>query len=240
VVPSYGLDRGSLGRGGVRGKVGTALANPMHMPDHPDAEWTSLNFSAALSCDDGTNEMFTGFWTWFATLPPNGGSFLGSLTGSGLGLIALLLGALFNAHLNRRRDDRLRKEDARAAVSALAAELAGIKQTLIRNADSLDKPDGDFVVPDIAHSVRIMPTLLPKFGLLDVELAREVIDVYVSLDQYCEALMLAGGHIGANNRADRRLIGMPVTRASFVAEVNRDLVRMITNVLDRLHIYLSK
>jgi len=33
-------------------------------------------------------------------------AFLGSLTGGLIGLVALLLGALFNTHLNRRRDHR--------------------------------------------------------------------------------------------------------------------------------------
>jgi hypothetical protein len=40
--------------------------------------------------------------------------FLGTLTGSLLGLLAILAGALFNAHLNRARDDRLRLEEARS------------------------------------------------------------------------------------------------------------------------------
>jgi hypothetical protein len=145
--------------------------------------------------------MFTEFWKWFAALPPSSASFLGTLTGSGLGLIALLIGALFNAHLNRKRDDRLRKGDARAVTSALKAELSGIRESLMRNADSLDKPDGDFVAPDIVHSVRVMPVLLPKLGLLDVETTRDVIGIYVSIDQYCEALIMQGGTIATNTRA---------------------------------------
>ncbi len=60
---------------------------------------------------------------WLNTLSPGAASFLGSLTGASVGLMALLLGALFNAHLNRSRDDRLRKEDARALAAALRAEL---------------------------------------------------------------------------------------------------------------------
>jgi hypothetical protein len=37
--------------------------------------------------------------------------------------------ALFNAHLDRRRDDRLRDEDRIALASALYAELSGIHRT---------------------------------------------------------------------------------------------------------------
>ena len=41
----------------------------------------------------------------------------------GAGHFALLIGALFNAHLNRKRDDELRKREARALAVALRAEL---------------------------------------------------------------------------------------------------------------------
>jgi hypothetical protein len=182
----------------------------------------------------GIFEMLTEISKWFATLPPSNASFLGTLTGSTLGLIALLIGALFNAHLNRKRDDRLRRDDARSVISALKAELSGISETLQRNADSLDNPEGGFVAPDIAHSVRVMPYLLPKLGLLDVETTREVIGIYVSIDQYCEALMMGGGTIAANNRSDRRLIAMPVERAGFVARTNRQLIGMIETVIEKL------
>jgi hypothetical protein len=165
-------------------------------------------------------------------------SFLGTATGSGLGLIALLIGALFNAHLNRKRDDRLRKDDARAVASALKAELSGINDTLLRNAKSLDNPEGNFVAADIAHSVRVMPVLLPKFGLLDVETTRAVIDVYVSIDQYCESLIIVGGDISPLTRPDRRLMYMPVERARSVAKINRDMAQMIRDAIEKLDAFL--
>src|SRR5262245_3627916 len=102
-------------------------------------------------------------------------SFLGSLTGSGIGLVALLSGALFNAHLNRRRDDRLRSEEARGVRRALIAELEGVNESLKRNAEGLEHSTGDFVLPDVAHSVRVMPYLLPKVGLLKEETIRTVV-----------------------------------------------------------------
>jgi hypothetical protein len=119
-------------------------------------------------------------------------------------------------------------------ISALKAELSGISEALQRNADSLDNPEGGFVAPDIAHSVRVMPHLLSKLGLLDVETTREVIGIYVSIDQYCEALIMGGGTIAANNRSDRRLIAMPVERAGFVASTNRQLMGMISIVVEKL------
>jgi hypothetical protein len=67
--------------------------------------------------------MWKDFWGWLATLPKGSASFVGTLVGSTLGLFALLVGALFNAHLNRKRDDELRKREARALAVALRAEL---------------------------------------------------------------------------------------------------------------------
>ena len=181
-----------------------------------------------------TQEMLSEFWSWIGALPPSGASFLGTLAGSGLGLVALLVGALFNAHLNRRRDDRLRIEEAWLLTSALKAELSGINESLLRNADNLDNPKNAFVVPDIAHSVRVFPALLSKLGLLDVGSAREVIGAYVSIDQYCEGLLLMGGQISQNSRPDRRPIAMPIGSASAVAKLNRDLVELIGRAISKI------
>jgi hypothetical protein len=43
-------------------------------------------------------------WEWLQGLSGGAASFIGSFTGSAIGLIAILSGALFNAHLNRKRD----------------------------------------------------------------------------------------------------------------------------------------
>jgi hypothetical protein len=47
------------------------------------------------------------WWDWLGTLSQGQAAFLGSLVGALVGLFALLLGALFNARQNRKRDDRL-------------------------------------------------------------------------------------------------------------------------------------
>src|SRR5712672_3531284 len=82
-------------------------------------------------------------WEWLSGLSGGAATFIGSLTGSLIGLLALLAGALFNAHLNRRRDDRLRKDETRAIATAIQAELLGIHRTLVDNATDLKKPDHD-------------------------------------------------------------------------------------------------
>ncbi|WP_295144979.1 hypothetical protein [uncultured Reyranella sp.] len=170
--------------------------------------------------------MFSQLLGWIGGVPPSVGSFIGTVTGSTLGLVALLLGALFNAHLNRKRDDRLRADEAQAARRAIAAELSGIVDTLARNADDLATPKGSFTVPDIAHQVRVFPALLPKVGLLGVDEARAAIDAYAMVDQYCEALLLKGGKLH-DGRPDRRLVLMPKETAASVARHNRAVVEAI-------------
>jgi hypothetical protein len=92
---------------------------------------------------------------WLEGLKGGAPAAVGSLVGSSIGLVALVLGALFNAHLNRKRDDRLRRLETRSVAAAIRAELACIESTLRENAARLRKnPPEAFVVPDIAHSVR--------------------------------------------------------------------------------------
>jgi hypothetical protein len=83
-----------------------------------------------------------------------------------------VLGALFNAHLNRRRDDALRSADRIAVASALHAELLGIHRALVENAEHLTNnppaDDGGFMVPQ--PSVKILPEMLSKIGLLRLAL----------------------------------------------------------------------
>ncbi len=68
--------------------------------------------------------VLTNYWDALAAIPDNIAAFLGALSGAGFGLLAILLGAFYNAELNRRRDDRLRNQEARAIATALRAELA--------------------------------------------------------------------------------------------------------------------
>src|SRR4051794_8523414 len=91
----------------------------------------------------GVVSMITSFWDWLARLPSSSASFLGSLAGSGIGLIALLIGAFVNASLNRQRDNRLREEDRLAVASTLYAELKGIHRSLIENAEHLENHPPD-------------------------------------------------------------------------------------------------
>ena len=70
-------------------------------------------------------KMWAEFWDWLAMLPAGSASFVGTLTGFFLGLLTLLMGALFNARLNRRRDDTLREADRIAVGEVCPAHSIG-------------------------------------------------------------------------------------------------------------------
>jgi hypothetical protein len=175
--------------------------------------------------------MWNSYLAWLSSLPPGAANFVGTLTGSFLGFIALLLGALFNARLNRKRDDALREADRKAIVSALRAELGSIQMTLIGNADRVKShpptPGDGFVVPDISHSVKVFPHVLPKIGLLNGDSVRRVVDAYVLVEQYSEGLILLGGALRQDMPEGRRVIYLDADRADWVAQINRERAEFI-------------
>jgi hypothetical protein len=104
--------------------------------------------------------------SWLATLPEGAANFLGSLAGAGLGLIAILAGALYNARLNRKRDDRLRRDDAASVARALSAELRMISSVLRDNARSFqDSPRiGGAAGADVVHLIKVFPAIVSRLG----------------------------------------------------------------------------
>jgi hypothetical protein len=133
--------------------------------------------------------------------------------GSFFGLVALLLGALFNAELNRRRDDRLRTEEQRAVATALKAELEELRRTLNDAAETISQegylqPDEQVQVPDLVQSIRIMPGIVSKLGLLDETIISAVLDAYGLVEQYSAKLVLLGGRPGVTPRQLHALCGV--------------------------------
>lgn len=180
-------------------------------------------------------------WNWLAQLPQGSASFLGSVAGSSLGLIAILLGALFNARLNRNRDDRLRDEDRIALASALHAELKGIHRALIENAQHLkEKPpadDGGFVVPKL--TIKILPEIISKIGLLKSETVQAVMGAYILSEQYLYKLVLAGGQLQSSMPADVELVYVPTEKARFVVALNEVTAEGVQTGVDALACYLK-
>ncbi len=114
---------------------------------------------------------------WLSQLSPGQASFVGTLTGSVFGLIALVIGALFNFRLNRKRDALLREDEARAISAALYSEMVLIRAELARTARliaNLQMREGKFD-KHLMERVRLQDPLLykalaGKLGLLDPKL----------------------------------------------------------------------
>ena len=66
----------------------------------------------------------------FLEVTINSPEFLGSTAGAFLGLLAILGGAMFNAYLNRKRDDRLKIESAITAATALRSAILAHNQCI--------------------------------------------------------------------------------------------------------------
>lgn len=175
---------------------------------------------------------------WLAAQPPAVATFLGTLTGSSLGLVALLIGAFANASLNRKRDDRLREEEARSIRTALIGELTGLQVAFNGLAEQLEKDAAEserewpeILVPDLARLVRVMPVLLPKFGHLPQGTVRLVIDVYATVEQVNPTLALLGGIRHSNDLHTQ----ISVKHAARVAQLARSTATRIDAGLLKLN-----
>jgi hypothetical protein len=193
----------------------------------------------------------SGFWSWLHDTSPGQATFIGSV----FGFLALLGGAWANASFNRKRDDRLRRDEQRAVAVALRAELVGCRRALLTNAAQLKDPQaGTFLMPDLAHSIRIMPEMVSKFGLLDEEIIDKVTNAYLAVEQHSEQLLLLYGarlvdpeRVSAGEAqpagetrasAGRRLILLSADKAPQVIALNNQHAEAIREAIDRLDVFL--
>jgi hypothetical protein len=171
---------------------------------------------------------------WINSLSSGAASFLGTLTGSSIGLVALLIGALFNAHLNRKRDDRLRAHEARSVAAALQAELSLAEKVFKDNADHLGSTPSGYYMPDPKHSIRVMPDLVSKLGLFESDTIQLVLTSYLMIEQYGQNLVLMGGRVQTHLSSEGRLIHMPEGTAGNVIVMYRNTAREIRRAITAL------
>src|SRR5436190_7878115 len=183
--------------------------------------------------------MLSNFWDWLQTASQGQATFVGALTGSFFGLLALLLGALANAGLNRGRDNRLRKENQRAVASAVRAEFEALRRTLKDNTETMRqkdyaKPDEVVNVPDLGQSIRVMPAVIPNLGLLDGKTIGVVLAAYAMAEEYSAKLLLLGGRAGVSPDNFRRYVVLPSNRVTQVAQLNDVTAGVIQEAPDQL------
>ncbi|MBR9972695.1 hypothetical protein [Magnetospirillum sulfuroxidans] len=115
--------------------------------------------------------------------------------GSVLGFIALIFGALFNFHLNRRRDKRLRNEEIVAIASALYGEIVMLRRSVARMANAVGTRyirrglfgdgvfDKHFIEQFVLPRPKLYPALASKVGMLPSQLALEVVLFYSRVEE---------------------------------------------------------
>jgi hypothetical protein len=98
--------------------------------------------------------------------------------GALFGLVALMVGALFNFSLNRKRDARLREEEAKSVAAALYGEIVLLRQEAARLARAVAAVEIKGVRKITPHFVEanklsepiLYKALAPKIGLLSPDL----------------------------------------------------------------------
>jgi hypothetical protein len=174
-------------------------------------------------------------WKGIEGLQGGAPQFLGALTGSSLGLIGILLGALYNARLNRKRDDRLRRNDTLSTITVLRAELNLIKFILTSGADNVEQGDvaDDIYVPNVSDLVRMFPKFIDKIGLLDEDVVRAVTAAVLLVDMHAIYLSgLDGSRV--EQQLGRMVIVIPAAQAEKVTTSNRVKAREIQDAIEKL------
>lgn len=151
------------------------------------------------------------FVAWLGAQKPEVASFFGNVAGSFLGLLAILIGALFNAYLNRRRDDRLRLEEKRGVATALVAELSAKSVSLRENVKTIDKfgKDDTGFSPDISQHIEIWNELAGKITHFNKETIIAIIGAYTMIGEYGERLSILDARIYEKAPPGRRIFVLP-------------------------------
>jgi hypothetical protein len=116
--------------------------------------------------------------------------------GSLLGLLAILIGALYNFHLNRKRDEKIRSDEANSVAAALYGEILLLRIELAQVACAVSYTfvnfgtgksqknfDSDFLEANTISDPILYMALAPKFGLLDTSLLIPIAKFYSNLQQ---------------------------------------------------------
>jgi hypothetical protein len=93
------------------------------------------------------------------------------------------------------------------------------------------------VVPE--PSIKLLPEMLPKIGLLRSDTIRKVMDAYILTEQYLEQLILLGGTLPTDMPKNSRLVYLDAKRAKFVIEFNRTKAHAVKEAIDALTPYLK-
>ena len=122
----------------------------------------------------------------------------------GDGEISLALAALYNFHLNRRRDRDLREAETRSVAAAIYSEIILLRRQLallarvVANVDQSDREFVDFRADLYRPSASVIfPRLAGKLGLLDPDLVVGISKFFANFEEATRSLdVLTAPHEG--------------------------------------------
>lgn len=117
--------------------------------------------------------------------------------GAAAGFVALMVAALFNAYLNRRRDERVRSAEVIAVASALYGEITILRRSVARLANAVGRRyfdhglgriqgepfDQHFVEGNAIPAPTLYPSLSDKVGMLPSNVALEIVRFYARIEE---------------------------------------------------------
>lgn len=135
---------------------------------------------------------------------------LGALLGSVIGLIAILLGALYNASLTRKRDDKIMNDEAKAIAVAIGAEMSmytEILGSLYMQARVPPEPGRSMALVRAmrAPDLMVWPELAGKVGLLGAEVAGMTVKSWMLLMMHARMLQASVDDILAGEWDDEKV-----------------------------------
>ncbi len=122
-------------------------------------------------------------------------SWFGNAIGAGIGLVAILLGALWNAFLVRTRDRKMREEEVKSIASAIGAEMAMSLQFNMGKMTQVGLKGVDRTKEVYLSLEPIVPVVWPKMcdkiGWLEASLSYDVVDAWTRLDWHAALLKVS-------------------------------------------------
>lgn len=94
------------------------------------------------------------------------------------------------------------------------------------------------MIPDIAHLVRIGPTMLARVGLFDVETIQPVLDAYTLVEQYFQHLIQLGGKQPEQMPSQRRVAMMKTETARYVITMHNKFSEQMARAIAKLDDFL--
>jgi hypothetical protein len=88
-------------------------------------------------------------------------------------------------------------------------------------------------------SIKILPEMLPKIGLLRSETIRKVMSAYILTEQYLDGLILLGGNLQTNMPENHQIVYMDAQFTKTVVRMNEVKAEVVKEAMAALVPYLK-